>query len=77
MAGNRRWTSDEIDELKQNYSSSGVIYLSAKLNRSIDAIHWKASQLGIPYGENNIENIIARLKKIEKRLDTIERIMDL
>lgn len=47
MAGNKRWSTDEIEYLEKNYRDNDIVKMISFLKRSEHAIHWKASQMGI------------------------------
>jgi|GEM_PF-6284452 len=53
MAGFRRWSSNEIEFLTKKYGVLPVSEIAETLNRSEDAVHWKASSLGIKFQKNN------------------------
>ena len=77
MAGNKRWSLKDVEYLKENYGVLHVSEISETLNRSIDAVHWKASSLGIFFNKvtdiptvfdlleriHVLENEVARLKE--------------
>ncbi len=41
MAGNKRWTQEEISYLKENYGVQSVEFICEKLHRSKDSVHKK------------------------------------
>jgi hypothetical protein len=55
----RKWTKDDLKQLKKEFPNHSTPYVAHLLNRSIDAVKAKASQLG--------------LKKTKKYLKTIGR----
>ena len=60
MAGNKRWSAQELEYLQSNYLFMNVKELSEHLGRSVDAIQWKASQLKILIRDGKMKN--ARFK---------------
>ena len=73
MAGNKRWIGIEIDVLKENYGKIDVDILAEQLNRSVDAVHWQASKLGIAFDKNEtIPNVVRQYNSINTRLTEIE-----
>ncbi len=74
MAGNKRWSQKEIDLLKTYYSITSIEEISEKLpNRSIDAIHKKASDLKIAFSPDEENLIFSKLEEICKKVDRIEK----
>lgn len=47
MVMERLWSQEELDYLKENYANKNIKEIVTKLNRSLDAIHHKASDLEI------------------------------
>ncbi|MCT4321819.1 hypothetical protein [Elizabethkingia anophelis] len=77
MAGNKRWTKLDVEILKENYGNINIEELSKLLDRSIDAIHYKASQLSISFKKFEHDNVILeRLIEIEKKLDLVINIFN-
>lgn len=68
MAGNRRWSKADLKTLKTEYGLVDVKELAVKLNRTVDALHWKASQLEIKYDPTTVIAINKRLDAIETSL---------
>ena len=71
MAGNKRWTEKEIDYLKEHYGSIDVAEVAMFLKRTIDSVHWKASQLNIEFKPSSIVELNSKLQRIEKKVDDI------
>ncbi|AZB23622.1 hypothetical protein EG339_02780 [Chryseobacterium bernardetii] len=69
MAGNKRWTQEEISYLKENYGIQSVEFISNKLDRSTDSIHKKASDLKVSFA--NLSEKIAKEDRLEKKLDEV------
>lgn len=74
MAGNKRWSKNEIDILSSEYGITPLDQLSEKLERSIDSIQWKASSLNIEFSKNN--DALIKLNCIEGRLVKIESLIE-
>ncbi len=75
MAGNKRWSQNEIDILKTYYSITSIEEMAEKLpNRSVDAIHKKASDLKIAFSPDDSNLIFAKLEEINQRLIRLEDI---
>ncbi len=77
MAGDKRWNQSELDYLKSSYGIKDVNEIARYLNRSIDAVHWKASQFKIKFDPSNVVNINKRLDSIEKLLKELTDLMSL
>lgn len=75
MAGNKRWSKAEIEVLRKEYGREDVSFLAKKLGRSIDAVHWKASQLNIEFKRNDSLDISHRINTIEKKIDLLVDLM--
>lgn len=71
MAGNKRWSQNDIDTLKAEYGIVDVSALAKKLNRTVDAVHWKASKLDVKYDPDNVVSINHRLDSIEAKLSEL------
>lgn len=71
MAGNKRWTQDQLDFLQENYGRKDIKIIAKKLSRSLDAVHWKAKQLGIGHQVNEVLNLNDRMIRLEKKMDAI------
>lgn len=56
MAGNKRWSGKELDYLRKNYLFVDVNEMAQHLGRSVNAIQWKASQLGILIRDGKLKN---------------------
>lgn len=67
MAGNKRWSLNDLNILKLEYGLTPNEELSKKLGRSIDAIQWKANKIGLEDSNKGI------LININKRLEILER----
>lgn len=74
MAGNKRWSQKEIDVLYKHYQGTDIDTVIKMLNkeRSKDAIHKKASDLGISFAFEERSEIMSQLKIISNRLYKIE-----
>ena len=76
MAGNKRWTLEDVEYLTKHYGVLPVAEVSKKINRSEDAIHWKASSLGLRFSKKKeFASIVDILKSFEERLSKIEEII--
>lgn len=53
MAGNKAWSQEELDFLKDNYKDAPLSALIKHLGRTKHAIEWKASQLGYLIRDGN------------------------
>jgi len=73
MAGNRRWTTEEINYLINEYGTTDIDNLSSKLNRSVDSIQWKAAQMNIEFKKNDLILLNNKLEEILSRLDEVEQ----
>lgn len=69
MAGNKRWSGDDLEILKREYGITPVDALAEKLGRTIDAVHWKASKTGVKFQPDDLIDIRERLIRIEGKLD--------
>lgn len=56
MAGNKRWSGEDLEYLRKNYLFVDVRDISKHLGRSVDAIQWKASQLGLLIRDGKLRN---------------------
>lgn len=56
MAGNKRWSGKELEYLRNNYLFMDVNEMAQHLGRSVDAIQWKASQLGVHVRDGKLKN---------------------
>lgn len=83
MAGNRRWTDFEEGIIQKEYGKTDLEKLANKLDRSVNAVQWKASKMGIPlkrelskheyqsiqYSIRDIRTEISEIKEILRRLE--------
>jgi len=83
MAGDRRWTKEELDILRKQYGVIDSIQLSELLNRSVDAIQWKASSLGIKFRRDDFllfsekfDEIINKLNLLDGKLNSLLKIKE-
>ena len=75
MAGNKRWTIADINTLKNEYGNEDITVLANKLGRSVDAVHWKASQLNIGFKNTNTPEMNLRMARIERKLDLLIEVL--
>jgi len=47
MAGNKHWTSEQVEYLDRNYRNNDIEDLKKNIGRSADAIRWKAAKMGL------------------------------
>ena len=71
MAGNKRWSGEDLAILKKEYGITPITELAEKLGRTIDAVHWKASKTGVKFQPDDLIDIRERLIRIELKLDEI------
>ena len=77
MAGNKRWSENEIQSLRKHYQGTSIDDISRILpNRSKASIHKKASDLGISFKWDERNETIALLKDVLQRLERIELIVN-
>jgi predicted DNA-binding protein YlxM (UPF0122 family) len=69
MAGNKRWAFEDVDFLVKNYGLLSVSEIANEIKRSEDAVHWKASSLGIKF-EKKIE-IASMFQSLNEKLTLI------
>ena len=75
----RRWTTEEVEILKDKYAKYGAIYLEEELNRHRRGIINKASKLGLKYEkirerylEENFRPVIETSKSLTECLDKMK-----
>lgn len=56
MAGNKTWSGEELSYLRTNYLTKDVNDISNHLGRSVSAVQWKASQLGLLIRDGKLRN---------------------
>ena len=67
----KRWNDNEISILKELYGKIDISVLSKKINRSIDAIHWKASSLNIEFKQNDYLFLLRKIELLDKKVDDL------
>lgn len=76
MAGNRKWSADELKILKDEYGISSFKELSRKLGRSDYAIRKKASNEGISFPQfEKIRDLYFLLLDIKKDVAEIKKVI--
>lgn len=69
MAGNRRWSENDLKILQSEYGRTNLSDLAQKLGRSVDALQWKASKEGISFVR---EITVEQYNSIESMLKDIQ-----
>ena len=72
MVSKKRWSGDEIDFLSKNYGRLSVLEISEKLNRSEDAIHWKANALNIKFVKNDYLELFKVIAQLNQKFTALE-----
>lgn len=72
MKINKKWTTEEVNFLKEHYNNKGLLYCTERLNRTSGAISTRANLLKLYiHKETNSVNISIAQKKYQKnRLDS-------
>lgn len=75
MGGNKRWSATELELLEKKYGLVDIDILAAELGRSIDSVHWKASQMNLRFSKNKDVNILVaileKLESIEEKISNL------
>lgn len=72
MAQRKRWTAGEMQILESEYGATDIQELAKRLNRSVDAIHYRASKSKISFYRPGIKaDQYTQLDRIEAKIDKL------
>lgn len=71
-----RWKTTEVDYLKENYGNIDIAKMSTFLNRTVNAIQWKASSLGISFKKDSDYFLRKEILKLNFRIDEMQKSID-